>query len=280
MQRVIETAKKEVGYLEKATADPTYLSRPQANPGHNNYTIYAAELDAIPGFYNGPKQGYPWCDVFVDCMFVRAYGAEMAKRLLCQPAYSCGAGCLFSMRYYQAAGQFFKSPEVGDQIFFKSGDNICHTGLVIDVDGSYVYTIEGNTSSTYGIVSNGGSVREKKYLLGHSGIAGYGRPDYSLLDQAASSSDKQDEDTESHGSDAVFLPNLKDGSVGQTVKAMQLLLIGSGSSCGRCGADGEFGSGTRQGVSDYQYKNGLPVSGVCDTATWKKLLGVTDHAVG
>jgi archaellum component FlaG (FlaF/FlaG flagellin family) len=50
--------------------------------------------------------------------------------------------------------------------------------LVYNVDSSYVYTIEGNTSSTSGVVANGGGVYKKKYALNYSSISGYGRPNY------------------------------------------------------------------------------------------------------
>jgi len=57
-----------------------------------------------------------------------------------------------------------------------------HTGLVVAVDKTYVYTIEGNTSADSGVVSNGGSVNDKKYKLTYERIAGYGRPDYASID--------------------------------------------------------------------------------------------------
>jgi hypothetical protein len=53
---------------------------------------------------------------------------------------------------------------------------------VADVDSTYVYTVEGNTSGGSGVIPNGGGVFQKKYLLGYRGIAGYGRPNYSLVE--------------------------------------------------------------------------------------------------
>lgn len=87
---VIAIAKEEIGYLEKKSGSG--LDDKTANAGSGNYTKYARDLDAIEGFYNGKKQGYAWCDVFVDWCFVQAFGAEKAKALLCQPDKSCGAG--------------------------------------------------------------------------------------------------------------------------------------------------------------------------------------------
>ena len=141
--KVVKIALAEVGYLEKASN--TNLDSKTANAGKNNYTKYARDLDKISGFYNGKKNGYSWCDVFVDWCFVQAFGVDKAKELLCQPSKSLGAGCGYSMNYYKNKGQFYNKPTVGDQIFFKSGASITHTGLVYDVDKNYVYTVEGNT---------------------------------------------------------------------------------------------------------------------------------------
>ena len=69
------------------------------------------------------------------------------------------------------------------------------------------------------------------------------------------------------------LPTLKNGAQGETVKAMQILLIGNNCSCGSNGADGEFGTATENAVMMYQDKNGLPVTGICNLQTWNKLLG-------
>lgn len=180
---VIDIAKAEVGYLEKKSNKD--LDDKTANAGSANYTKYARDMDAINGFYNGRKQGVAWCDVFVDWCFVKAYGIDDGRALLCQPLKSCGAGCKYSRNYYKAKGRLFDTPQAGDQIFFYPADGIggsaiAHTGLVVKVDSTYVYTIEGNTSSESGVVANGGCVREKKYKLNYNRIAGYGRPNYGV----------------------------------------------------------------------------------------------------
>ena len=177
IEKLINIAKAEVGYLEKKSNKD--LDSKTANAGRNNYTKYARDLDNIPGFYNGKKNGYPWCDVFVDWCMVQAFGVDKAKELLLQPNQSLGAGCTYSANYYKNAKQYHKTPKVGDQIFFtNSKGSIIHTGLVYKFDSTYVYTIEGNTSSDEGVVENGGSVNDKKYKLSYSRIAGYGRPKY------------------------------------------------------------------------------------------------------
>lgn len=188
VNRVLSVAEAEVGYLEKA--NNKNLDGKTENAGDKNYTKYARDLDAIPGFYNGRKQGYAWCDVFVDWCFVTAYGRNAALKLLCQPLKSAGAGCRYSRSYYKAKGRLFSAPQPGDQIFFWpknaiGGPAVQHTGLVYKVDSTYVYTIEGNTSGTSGVVANGGGVWRKKYRLDYNRIAGYGRPDYGSGDSAS-----------------------------------------------------------------------------------------------
>ena len=74
--------------------------------------------------------------------------------------------------------------------------------------------------------------------------------------------------------DGLELPTLKNGSKGPSVKALQILLIGNGYSCGSYGADGDFGSATDKVVRSFQKTNELDVDGIVGPATWKKLLGV------
>ena len=71
VENLIKIAKDEVGYLEKASNNN--LDSKTANVGSNNYTKYARDLDAISGFYNGKKQGYAWCAVWVSWCFVKAF---------------------------------------------------------------------------------------------------------------------------------------------------------------------------------------------------------------
>ena len=72
----------------------------------------------------------------------------------------------------------------------------------------------------------------------------------------------------------VNIKMLQKGSKGDSVKALQTLLIGYGYSCGSWGADGDFGGGTDGAVKAYQKAHGLEVDGIVGPATWAKLLGV------
>jgi len=179
-EKVIAIALKEVGYLEKETN--AFLDDTTRNAGDENFTKYARDLDKL-NFYNGKKNGFAWCDVFVDWCFVTAFGEAGALDRTFQPSFflfNRGAGCKYSYGYYAGEKRIFRDPQPGDQIFFynEEASSICHTGLVCNVDDTYVYTVEGNTSPEAGVVANGGMVAQKQYRLDDSSIAGYGRPAY------------------------------------------------------------------------------------------------------
>lgn len=169
VSKVIAVAKSEVGYKEKASN--SNLDNKTANAGFANYTKYARDFDTkYPNWYNGKKNGYAWCDMFVDWCFLTAYGYEAALKLLCQPEKSAGAGCTYSYAYYKRKGQVGKTPKVGAQIFFgASENNLSHTGIVYGFDNNKVYTIEGNTSDC---------VAYREYSRSSSYVFGYGYPAY------------------------------------------------------------------------------------------------------
>lgn len=75
--------------------------------------------------------------------------------------------------------------------------------------------------------------------------------------------------------DGIVLPLLRRGSRGESVKAMQAVLIADGCDCGPDGADGDFGPATEAALRRYQAENGLDADGVCGDMSWKKLLGVS-----
>lgn len=182
VERLLQTARAEIGYIEKETN--AHLDDKTANAGDGNWNKYARDLDALGVVYNGKKNGYAWCDIFTDWCFIQTFGLELGLQLLCQAQKGVGAGCSGSANYYKQKGQFRTSgPQPGDQIFFTKdgGKSFYHTGIVEKVSGGRVYTIEGNTSSLPGVVENGGCVRDKSYSLTYNKIGGYGRPDFSIV---------------------------------------------------------------------------------------------------
>ncbi len=183
---LISLAKNEVGYLEKKTN--AYLDEKTKNSGYNNYTKYARDLDNISNFYNGKKNGYSWCSVFVAWCFVKTFGVARAKELLNYPSKSLGAGVGYAKKYYVNKKQYYSYPQVGDCIFFRNASGgMQHIGLVCKVNSTKVYTIEGNTSSGSSVISNGGAVCQKSYKLNYKYIDGYGRPSYSESEKGKAS---------------------------------------------------------------------------------------------
>lgn len=67
--------------------------------------------------------------------------------------------------------------------------------------------------------------------------------------------------------------NVKNGSKGTQVKCVQAMLICRGYSCGSCGADGDFGSGTASAVKKFQSACGLSVDAIVGKNTATKLFG-------
>lgn len=177
--RLINIALAEVGYIEKETK--SQLDDPTANAGNGNYTKYARDIDAnYPEFYNGKKNGAEWCDVFVDWCFITAFGVENAQEMTFQADGCSGAGCKYSAKYYNNKKRLFKTPAIGDQIFFvNSSGSVNHTGIVYDIDDTYVYTVEGNTRPDGH--EYGGCVAKKQYKLSDTAIYGYGRPMYEII---------------------------------------------------------------------------------------------------
>ena len=170
IDRLLKTANDEIGYLEKKSN--AYLDNKTANAGESNYTKYWRDLK--------PEwQGEPWCDAFVSWCFLKAFGADMAQKLLCGGLYSYYTPA--SANYFKAHKQWYTTPRSGDVVYFQVGGNIGHTGIVEDYKNGYVITIEGNTSGASGVIQNGGGVCRKTYKYGSSYISGYGRPKYEMV---------------------------------------------------------------------------------------------------
>lgn len=72
---------------------------------------------------------------------------------------------------------------------------------------------------------------------------------------------------------SVALPVLKKGAKGESVRAMQQLLIAKGFDCGESGADASFGGATLEALKNYQSAAGLEPDGSCGGNTWRSLLG-------
>ena len=165
-QRVVEWALAQVGYV--------------ANPDKTNK--YAAFMDTT-GFYNGPKNGFDWCDVFADCAYVKCFGVDTALKMTNQRKGGGGAGCWISAACYRDAGWWSSQPQLGAQVFFGTLGDEGHTGIVTRVGGSTFDATEGNTGYSQGY--SGGAVLTHTYDIGASRVVGFGIPNWSLVESKA-----------------------------------------------------------------------------------------------
>ena len=263
---LIELAVAELGYHEKTSN--SQLDSKTANSGSGNWTKYARDL-AAAGYYNGNKNGYAWCDCFVDWLFYMLCGkdAKAAQAMECQIG-ALGAACPYSAGYYKSQGRYYKTPQPGDQVFFKQNGEIVHTGIVEYVTATTVGTIEGNSSD---------QVIRHTYSLGSSYIDGYGRPKY----DADGSSEASGTVAPSGATCTVKLAYLAASgytNVATQVKTVQRILNALGYK-GKDGksltVDGIFGANTDYAVKAYQTANKLTADGIVGAATWKALLGAS-----
>jgi len=148
-------------YLEKGTL--AYLDDFQRNAGYNNYTLFARDINNLgqPGC-----QGQPWCSVYQFWKLVKIFGLKKALQIMGGGFYNCRS----VTRHAKNNGTWKKTPKKGALVVFRNGT---HIGSIINYNGSYIYTNEGNTSSSAGVVANGGSCRNKRYRRGDPAIDGY-----------------------------------------------------------------------------------------------------------
>lgn len=167
IDKLIQIAENEVGYLEKRSNSQLYNKT--ANAGSGNYTKYWAEIK--PSY-----QGQPWCACFVTWCFVQAFGKDMAEKLLKHyPYVYCPTmASLFTLN---------ANPKRGDIVIFKHGGTFTHTGIVTSVNGDYFTTVEGNTSGGSTIIANGGAVCAKGYYNSNLPGTKFCTPNYSIVEE-------------------------------------------------------------------------------------------------
>ena len=159
-------------------------------------------------------------------------------------------------------------PKIGDIILYDWDDNGIgndtgsseHVGIVVSVSGNTIKVIEGNYNDKVGyrnIAINGRYIR------------GFICPKF-----ASKATDKEIVSSSSSKRSVcqVELGILKKGSKGQSVKALQAMLVGFGYSVGSSGIDGYFGSNTESAVKKYQKAKSIEIDGIVGQNTWMKLL--------
>lgn len=217
--------------------------------------MYAEEMDAL-NVYNGKKQGYPWCNVFIDWCFYKAVGLDRARELL----IGWSAGCTQDWNWFKAKGQIVTEPQKGDLIFFR---NLSHIGIIENIENGIIHTIEGNTSNEAELIINGGCVAKKTYSIGSSTIYGYARPKYE-----EKTPDMSQNETQNNLNNEIIYSMIKKGSTGNLVRLAQEKLIVKGYRLPKFGADGYFGYETEQVVKQLQKDARISVDGIIGNDTW------------
>lgn len=188
VDKVIKIASNEVGYLEKSRSayqkNPEVIYQKTAGAGNDNITKYGYEMNKV---YPATMDKFSlWCDAFVDWCFYKAYGVATAKSLL---NGNFDDYTVASCKMYEKHNALDKNPKIGDQVFFTKNGNSSgcyHTGIVYDIDSTYFYTIEGNTSNADTVVRNGGGVAKKKYKkANYTGKVLFGHPKYDVVQNKA-----------------------------------------------------------------------------------------------
>ena len=153
-------------YLEKKSN--AYLDDFTKNAGDKNYTKFARDVNN----WNQPGcQGQPWCAVYQFWKLVKIFGLARALQIMGGGFYNCRS----VTQHAKQKGTWHSTPKKGALVVFRNG---AHIGSVTKYDDIYIYTNEGNTSSTPGVVANGGSCRNKKYKRTDPAIDGYVWIDY------------------------------------------------------------------------------------------------------
>lgn len=148
-QEIINTALAEVGVTEYP---------PNSNNVKYNTAYYGHDVSG---------SSYPWCCAFVWWVFAQHNPCLVKKTASCQDLGN----------WFNSQGRWHSNPQIGDVVFFKFNTNdrwTNHVGIVKDIKGNMIETIEGNTSISSD--DNGGAVMVRQRS---SNIVGYGRPDYS-----------------------------------------------------------------------------------------------------
>lgn len=180
-KQAITEALRWVGYQEKASDKDLYHKT--KNAGSNNYTCFQ------PMVTNG-KNGDFWCMYYQDAIVKTACGGDQkaACEVLRLPYEEEMSGYTPDAKNaYLRAGQYYDTPELGDQVLFYSTSKgrIAHIGMVTNIlrDTMEFDSAEGNTSSTE-YSRNGGcvAIHRYSYAKGNVGgtnyVNGFGRPDY------------------------------------------------------------------------------------------------------
>lgn len=192
----------------------------------------------------GLIKGYRWCDTPDS-----------------EPAYKSVQDVAVSGLYMACSenGSIDTMPDIpGVCVFMR---DMSHVGVYIG--GGYVVEATGHAR---GVV---------KTKLAGRGWGLWGKPRWISYEAAATPAQPEQTTTQAIAAALTVtgLPLLRYGDKGECVRSAQLLLIGRGYSCGRCGADGEIGQDTYNAIIAFQRASGLQQDGIIGAQTWARLIG-------
>lgn len=256
IEAMIRAASGEVGYRESGT----------------NNTKFNRWLGQLPG-YPHDGFGYPWCHSFLSWCLNASGNTGAGPRT---------AGCETGVAWFKARKRFFRSPEVGDFVYYGPGGGT-HVELVVDVSKTSIVTIGGNTGGSLdGRYFNGDGVYKKTVGRASPRIYGYGRPDYAdRPSEPATRPGRADTWTETLVKN---LPTLKLGASNYNVKTLRAALFARGglSESSYGGAEGlkawlespAFDAPLAADLKLFQRQHKLDDDGVCGPLTWTAALRV------
>ncbi|MFD9853460.1 CHAP domain-containing protein [[Kitasatospora] papulosa] len=150
VDRVIATARAEIGYREGKTAGR-----------NNNKQKYSP---AVPGLEWSNWQA--WCATFVSWVALTAGASALFPRTA-----SCAAGA----KWFKDRKRWSEYPAIGAQVFYGPGGGT-HTGIVVSYTADTITTVEGNTNGNGS--AEGDGVYSKTRQRRDAYVYGYGYPEY------------------------------------------------------------------------------------------------------
>jgi len=184
-----------------------------------------------------------WCQMFVNWLFKDTENDTHS------------ASCTQSVKIWKSKGRFDNVPHIGDIVYFQGLDDIVgdydHVGIVTNVSGGKIYTIEGNTDGTNW---RNTTVGEYCYYINSDIIGGYAHPVY-------------DDVTATRYSEyGIALVNTQLFAV----EMIQRLLNKVDNATLIC--DGYYGMLTEKAVKHYQSTHNLDVDGIAGKNTINSLV--------
>lgn len=141
---------------------------------HEKFTSFKPATNNITFYGNENSFEGDWCAMFVSYCY---HNCGLIPSVLPRPYRGCNEYTYMKEQTTRWRYRGTYIPQPGDIIFFSkkpNSDDADHTGIVKNCDGTYVYTIEGNSGVSYTkYYWQGSHVLERKYLLNDSNIIGY-----------------------------------------------------------------------------------------------------------